>query len=151
MGLTVWPDAVVERLRQLVADKLSGSRIADRLQREFDFRKSRCAVIGKVSRLQLKLNGAPHFVRPRNGYGPRRRNWTKPSVYEIAPAQAPADHHCTLLDLTPSSCRWPVSDDPRVDGFLYCGAATAQWPYCPHHQALGTEPTRSRSNGYGRR
>lgn len=42
----------------------------------------------------------------------------------------------TLVELKPSSCRFPIGD-PRAEDFRFCGIPHAtKGPYCPHHAAL---------------
>jgi GcrA cell cycle regulator len=67
----------------------------------------------------------------------------KPTTAPGLPAEPPPRPSCepvTLMELTLSSCRWPIGDGP----FLFCGALEADGAtgrsYCPYHHALAYTP-----------
>jgi GcrA cell cycle regulator len=41
----------------------------------------------------------------------------------------------TLLELTSSSCHWPLGD-PKTADFFFCGATTDVQPYCKVHRVV---------------
>ena len=147
-----WTDDAVARLKVLWADGLSASRIARELGA-----MSRNAVLGKVHRLDL----AARMARQRSDIPRRRKAWppgpalgsfprTVPrsnaaAAYALAadapaPQPAPIDdipagQRCTLLDLTATTCRWPVGDPGHRD-FFFCGGKSLRGlPYCADHAA----------------
>jgi GcrA cell cycle regulator len=52
----------------------------------------------------------------------------------------------TILDLTNSTCRWPIGDPADLDTFRYCGTAKSPdlGSYCPLHAALAYQPRQVR-------
>ncbi|MBB6308122.1 GcrA family cell cycle regulator [Xanthobacter tagetidis] len=161
-----WTDERVELLKKLWGDGLSASQIAGELGEV-----TRNAVIGKVHRLGLsgRAKTAPTAARPRKPMReaePRRderpqRPMTHgntalaPSLEQMvqeAPAPAPqsADNvvpmgqRCTIMNLTESTCRWPMGE-PGTDGFYFCGGKTKQGlPYCAHHARIAYQPVQDR-------
>ena len=159
MGL-VWNDQRVQILRNMIAAGCGGTEIAEALG------CTRNAIIGKATRLKI--------VRPFRTtpiVGRRRREPAKPNaarakrikqraaaaiasnvvvmaaplsaaVVDQAPARAPG--RISLLDLTPTSCRWP-SGNPREPDFSFCGASSLDGsPYCPFHTRLAYIPAQQR-------
>lgn len=54
-----------------------------------------------------------------------------------------------LMDLTNTTCRWPVSETPEGE-HLFCGApADPSWerPYCAFHEPLATNPPKAKERG----
>ena len=140
MQRPAWPAERVERFKELLAESLSASLIADRLAAEFGIAISRNAVIGKAHRLGLPLPGTG-FHKTRHPPNRRKHIGAKkpmppPAVSALSVAPAP----CSFLELTSERCRWPL-DDPVT---LYCGAPRLQrGSYCEHHTAIGTSSRRS--------
>ncbi|WP_370931684.1 GcrA family cell cycle regulator [Bartonella sp. DGB1] len=57
---------------------------------------------------------------------------------------APQMKRLNLLQLTETTCKWPVGD-PRDEGFFFCGAdKTDTIPYCEHHAALAFQSLQER-------
>lgn len=52
------------------------------------------------------------------------------AAYVPPPAEPPTPTMCTLLELEPMACRWPLDDGPV---FHFCGAKQWRGPYCHHH------------------
>jgi GcrA cell cycle regulator len=146
------PDRIAE-LRRLFEQGYSCSQIA----REISV--TRNAVIGKLSRLGL--------TRPPGERGPRNQPGAKPIVRRtpfrmlkvLRPeggteaADGPLDEgqRCSLFELSPQSCRWPIGS-PGADDFGFCGNAPAVgFPYCPHHARMAYQPTARRQAGAGGR
>lgn len=48
---------------------------------------------------------------------------------------------CTLMELRPNSCRWPISERTSK-GYLFCGCKKAHKdvPYCAEHMARAVNP-----------
>ncbi|MDQ8729448.1 GcrA family cell cycle regulator [Bradyrhizobium sp. LHD-71] len=148
------PDRIAE-LRRLFEAGYSCSQIA----REISV--SRNAVIGKLSR--LGLNRPPGERGPQNRPGPkqtiRRSPFRMLSVVRAgADGKAPVvddyvddGQRCSLFELSPQSCRWPIGS-PGADDFGFCGnAPAAGLPYCPHHARMAYQPAARRQTGTGGR
>jgi GcrA cell cycle regulator len=155
-----WTDERVDLLKKLWSEGYSASRIAGELGGV-----TRNAVIGKVHR--LGLSGRPQSTsagapRPRNARAPGqvlriarsavRGNTALAQVYEIeAEAEPevidniiPLTQRRTILELTESTCRWPVGD-PGSGDFFFCGGNTVGGlPYCPRHARLAYQPATDR-------
>ena len=155
-----WTDERVDLLKKLWSEGHSASRIAGELGGV-----TRNAVIGKVHR--LGLSGRPQSAnagapRPRKARAPGqvlriargavRGNTALAQVYEIeAEAEPevvdniiPLTQRRTILELTESTCRWPVGD-PGSGDFFFCGGNTVSGlPYCPRHARLAYQPATDR-------
>lgn len=155
-----WTDERVEFLKKLWSDGLSASQIAGELGGI-----TRNAVIGKVHRLGLSGRaqsasaGAPRQRKARSpaqmlriARNATRGNTALAHAYEIeAEAEPevidniiPLTQRRTILELTESTCRWPVGD-PGSGDFFFCGGnAVCGLPYCPHHARLAYQPATER-------
>jgi GcrA cell cycle regulator len=160
-----WSARRIALVRQRWAEGLSASTIA----KELGPGVSRCAVLGKIHRLKLKQpefkRRHPRKERarppaPRPAAGSRRAGGRSPSqlmaafyalgldaffgapdtrtVHQNAgKAFGPA---CSLLDLNPATCRWPVGEPGEAD-FAFCGAAPfKRYPYCVGHCLIAYRP-----------
>jgi GcrA cell cycle regulator len=155
-----WTDERVELLKKLWSDGLSASQIAGELGGI-----TRNAVIGKVHRLGLSGRaqsanaGVPRQRKARApgqmlriARGAIRGNTALAHVYEIeAEAEPevfdniiPMTQRRTILELTESTCRWPVGD-PGSGDFFFCGGNTVGGlPYCAGHARLAYQPATDR-------
>ena len=153
-----WTAERVELLRKLWAEGLSASQIAGRLGEV-----TRNAVIGKVHRLQLARRSGPQYRTSSHGL-PRGRRVERRTACPVAAKplrSAPAPRRISapvlalatadlvlgslglgLLDLTPTTCRWPHGD-PRRDFEGFCGHE-AVGPYCAGHARLAYRPAARR-------
>ncbi len=132
--MKTWTDEEVVELKRLLAENRSGGYIADALG------KTRGSVIGKAHRLGYRLTG-----RPRGHPAPKRE--LRPTVIKpkghkdpSLPPEPARPHEmvgCSLLDLTPRSCRWPIGD-PKDRDFHFCGNTTVAdgVPYCGYHTGI---------------
>lgn len=128
MGLNWTPDrdATLIRLR---TDGFSAGEIAHELGDGI----TRNAVLGRAHRLKLpSTKPAPSAKPPR----PRHRIRQRPAL-PIEPT-CPPEADCEpigLIDLTATTCRWPVTD---AAPWLFCGRGTADLPsgrpYCRTHR-----------------
>src|SRR5579872_1246967 len=113
-----WPP-VRERIRQLVAEKMSASQIAAAVSLEFRMRFSRAAVIGQIHRHGLGVL----FRRPADSNRTisvrKPKPWKpKPQIVTAAIIIAtqdddqniPLEQRKSLLDLEPCMCRFPIGD-----------------------------------------
>lgn len=153
-GIVTWSEPRVERLRRLIAERQSSGSIARTLSKEFGQGVSRCAIIGKAHRLKLQLNGKT--TKPKDGAKPvRKPRQRKPRIVLPPPPPPPPEPvepsslRCSLLELTSTSCRWPIGDPQRKD-FCFCGAPAPERPYCAEHtkRAFSVNP-RSTEVSYG--
>lgn len=141
-----WSEALEARLADLWMQGVSGSLIAEQIG------KTRSAVMGKVNRLGLPMRKTETSVTPTRK--PRAPRAKKPKVQRppspetlarlaviaarqvtvpVADMAIPLEQRKTLLELTPSCCKWPVGD-PAQEGFFFCGGvAEMSGPYCPAH------------------
>ena len=140
-----WTDERLELLKSGFAAGLSCREIAATIG------VSRNAVIGKISRLNLKRDkdrvvrtGRPARsidgeARPRGA--PRLRQIllkAYPATLEARRADEPIHngHTCSLLELGSDTCRWPIST-PGADDFCFCGTPPiGGLPYCAGHSRL---------------
>ncbi|MEW6256150.1 MAG: GcrA family cell cycle regulator [Pseudomonadota bacterium] len=161
-----WNDERVELLKRLWGEGLSASQIAAELGGI-----TRNAVIGKVHRLGLsgRVKSATP-ARPRKTRTEAPAPTTRPAhrpatigntalapafeaLVESAPAPAPEPvannvvplaQRCTIMNLTESTCRWPVGE-PGTSGFYFCGARSATgMPYCTQHARMAYQPVQDR-------
>jgi len=137
---TPWTTERDEMLKQLWADGYSASLIADKLAN--GVKLTRCAVLGRVHRLELPARKHPPLqhkpYRRTNGNAPRRRPQPAPPR-PAAPAPIPPTEPATmrrlkLAKLEPHHCRWPLGELMDV-AHLFCAADTHNGQvYCLHHQ-----------------
>jgi GcrA cell cycle regulator len=158
-----WTDERVELLKKLWADGLSASRIAAELGGV-----SRNSVIGKVHRLGLSGRAksasasVPRQRKPRVHHqhmmriarpGVRGNTALAPQpIYEadlepepqVIENIIPIGQRCTILELTESTCRWPIGDPSAAD-FFFCGGKTVEGlPYCGYHSRIAYQPVSER-------
>jgi GcrA cell cycle regulator len=131
MGLGIWTDDRVERLKALWKNGATGSEIANELG------VSRNAVLGKVFRLGMSV---PKIVVSIKRSRTVQKSWDKryrPNPPEFTPIKyeepiiIDADPRgIVLLDLGPNDCRYPDGEGstvtfcghPQIGGSSYCGA-----------------------------
>jgi len=148
----IWTEQRVELLKNRFEAGLTAREIAA------DIGVSRNAVIGKLSRLNLRrekdidprrLAQKKDPKKPTNG---RRLKTTPRLQYEMlrslyAGSSALDDdtpihseHRCSLLELSEEKCRWPISA-PGADDFCFCGNTPVEGlPYCAGHTRLAYRP-----------
>lgn len=132
------PDRIAE-LRRLFEAGLTCSQIA----REICV--TRNAVIGKLSRLGLsRPDGGSENRRGPRPRGPARASQgriLKLLQADVEPMPFDADEstsgqRCSLLELSPQSCRWPIGS-PGAPDFGFCGNdPVGGLPYCPGHARM---------------
>jgi GcrA cell cycle regulator len=143
-----WTAERVEQLKGCIGAGLTCSQIAAEIG------VTRNAVIGKMNRLGLSrprgmsARGAEPKragCRPKHGPGNVTRLFTQRRIFiELPPepaagADATPIHNgrgCSLLELSPGKCRWPISEPGAAD-FCFCGnEQVAGLPYCVGHARL---------------
>ena len=148
----MWTEEKVEKLKTMWADGCSGGAIAQALG------TTRNAVISKVHRLKLENPPGTHLhagpkgeasgMRKKWGVSLRRlqKQWRENGrrIEKAEPiAVPPPSGTKTLLQLTPTSCRWPYGH-PGTDGFSYCGEQAIVASYCASHARIAFEQPRRR-------
>jgi GcrA cell cycle regulator len=139
-----WTTERIELLKSSFEAGLTCREIADRIG------VSRNAVIGKITRLNLKREKMVSPGRRDAARDPGRRPALrlrrqflravavdKVSEMEAAP-EAPIQngHSCSLFELSAATCRWPISTPGAAD-FCFCGHPPVEGlPYCPGHSRL---------------
>lgn len=136
-----WPIERENKLRELVPLGLSASQMAVRMGDGI----SRNSIIGFMRRNGIKSLNPPgdNRILPADPSKPRRVNTRRKKR-----ALAAGEYRKSLMELTPTSCRYPLWPETERSGF-YCGAEEADMPgrpYCPHHTYIAT---RGHSPGYG--
>ncbi len=152
-----WTDERVEELKQLWAEGLSASQIANRIGGV-----TRNAVIGKVHRLGLSGRATPaapsrgrHIELAKPAREPSEvtvqraeRPYTE-TVGEgpvVEPAMLSGGEPATVSTLSRNMCKWPIGD-PAMEDFHFCGQpASAGKPYCAHHCEVAFQPAQRRSD-----
>ena len=163
-----WTEERVEKLKELWAEGLTASKIAQELGDV-----SRNAVIGKVHRLGLsnrsvggkEAGGEPNevsgqmtgVVEETERAADVEVEAPAPDVEDVVEAPEPVNpvaalaaeversaRRLTLLELNERTCKWPIGD-PSTDDFYFCGLPCApDKPYCPAHVAVAYQPMSSR-------
>ncbi len=145
-----WTAERIELLKQHFEAGLSCRQIAAHIG------VSRNAVIGKISRLDLRREKQgnwrgpePRRRAPRAKATPRQQfrilralyDGPEPITDETVPDEAiPSERWCSLLELDEQRCRWPVSS-PGEEDFLFCGNFPIDGlPYCAGHARLAYRP-----------
>jgi len=146
-NLRTWTTERVALLRSYVNAGLSCAQIASEIG------VSRNAVIGKINRLGLSRGRSSSTPRTRS-ITPMQRSRTLAqrlalkALFESEPlAAVVSTEPCSLLDLAPRKCRWPISANGAA-AFSFCGNSTADgMSYCTGHvrMAYRFSPPRSGS------
>ncbi len=166
----VWTAEAVEDLKKLALEGKSASHISAALGVG-----SRNAVIGKASRIGIKLNGGggvsvrgkslpraprhkwapahparPHADMQRSGAPIGREPEASPGHgggigRSFAVAEIGEMRRLRLEDIRDSACRWPLGD-PRSGDFAYCGLTpVGGQSYCAGHCQMAYRAPQARS------
>jgi GcrA cell cycle regulator len=149
-----WTPQRLAALERGLADGLSCGRIAQQIG------VSRSAVIGKLNRMGMGRGRTPtatitRTLRPRTDGAPvlrEPRPHRPPSQAMMlrvvrrdeveAPLTAGAEA-CTLFDLAPGKCRWPMGEDASL---TFCGRSSlGSMSYCAGHARLAYRPSARRA------
>jgi GcrA cell cycle regulator len=155
MSTATWTAERIAQLRNCVVTGLTCSQIAAEIG------VTRNAVIGKIHRLGLSpgrpAGAMARSSPPRVG---RPRISTQRKLLRLIYADAPSiaieaaldctvvdsAEPCSLIDIAPGKCRWPVGDPSTAD-FVFCGNAAADgFSYCAGHARMAYRaPVRRRA------
>jgi GcrA cell cycle regulator len=144
-----WTPDRIEELKRLFEAEFTCSQIA----REIGV--TRNAVIGKLTRLGLSRPGGAGRHRSHSiaRAAPRRSQVGILRILhakmEAAVAEEPIGERqrCSLLDLSPQTCRWPIGR-PGTDDFGFCGNAPVEGlPYCAGHARMAYQQSARRGTG----
>lgn len=167
-----WTDERIERLKSLLATGMSASKIAADLggmtrnavigkahrlglmrerriaspseiaerQRQAAAARSRGQAEGARRRIearaQSKRHAAPETVSPLGDQ--------VDGMVDLPFENIPVGQRCSILELTETSCRWPIGD-PKGDEFFFCGGKTVDGlPYCGYHSRIAYQPIAER-------
>lgn len=142
-----WTEERVELLKKLWMGGFSARQVAG----ELGDGVTRNAVIGKVHRLKISRRAKPANTAPRVRTAPRRARRSKygrhaqaafdgamlkmeedvaPEVQELF---IPLEERIGLLELSETTCKWPIGDPLNTD-FYFCGQHSEDGkPYCEFH------------------
>jgi GcrA cell cycle regulator len=158
-----WTAEAVEDLKRLALEGKSASAIAAMLGVG-----SRNAVIGKASRIGIKLNGGGCGTGAGKARGSAlRARWTASSRAQPGGTALARSPHVSPLegrpawmlreveigemrrlrfeDIRESACRWPLGD-PRSGDFAYCGLTPVEGQsYCAGHCRMAYRPPQARA------
>ena len=152
----VWTPVMEDRLMRLINGGIPYLEIAQKLSAEFRVKLTKNACIGKGRRLHAPLRIAPRKRACLKRSVPRKKpgllsllssaakNWRQEQRKRKLKAhplrrrkqrrQQQPLRNLTLMQLRPSSCRWPIGHNPPYN---YCGAHTQDGSsYCPEHHAM---------------
>jgi GcrA cell cycle regulator len=146
---STWNPERVAQLRSCVDAGLTCSQIAAEIG------VSRNAVIGKMNRLGLSRGRsapATERARQRADWRPKSDNVTRlfsqRRILMRLPPEPPAPpetirngNGCSLLDLGPGKCRWPINEPGAAD-FCFCAHQQVEGlPYCVGHARVAYKST----------
>jgi GcrA cell cycle regulator len=142
----LWTDEAVETLKRLAVEGFSAAGIAAALGAE-----SRNAVIGKASRIGIRLNGDGRASARAAAEGARNPvpaplpNEVRTSAWTFANAEVGEMRRVRFRDIRHFACRWPIGDPTQGD-FAYCGLTPAEGrPYCAGHCRIAYRPPNARA------
>jgi GcrA cell cycle regulator len=127
----LWTKAREKQLRELHALKLTPRQIAGVMGGT-----DRNAVIGKLHRMGLKVPASVR-LKPQNIARRAPLQFTSPALPTLPPmpdgSNIPHAQRCTLLQLKPGVCKWPLGE-PQSPDFFFCGGDAVEGkPYCAGH------------------
>lgn len=152
-----------EREKCLKEMWLSGEYSAQQIADKLGNNVTRNAVIGKANRLQLsKLADSVSAIKPKVGRRSTKANlgenekiasnaFTKKAKVRSTvnnkdkSLTEPKPLNLNLLELTDSTCKWPVNEE-MVKEYCFCGITTnSKSPYCEYHANKAFHNLRNKS------
>lgn len=164
--MSLWSGELLEKLKEFNGAAMSGAQIAAEINRLFNTRFSRSAIIGARHRAGLTVPDrstwseeklAAHRSGRRRAAESQRGKWYRVNLdavvelYKDAPAIEdlfiPFSQRENLTGLTAKNCHWPVGD-PRDKEFFFCGGKSVEGrPYCASHCKVAyVKPSRPNLN-----
>lgn len=135
-----WTSERIDLLKSYVAAGLSCAQIAGEIG------VTRNAVIGKISRLGLSRGRRAAGPAERTGQQSRRRTtFNQRRILRVVYAEVslPAEpesvaspDRCSLVELSPGKCRWPISNPDGHDFFFCANCSVPGLSYCAGHARL---------------
>ncbi len=163
----LWTEEAIETLKTLALQGRSARAIAEALGAP-----SRSAVIGKASRVGIKLSGgaaagtdrqrapsSPRATAPCER-GPKAASSRRALVHALpreprrqqwifAEAEVGEMLRLGLEEIAEANCRWPLGD-PMTEDFAYCGLPPARGrSYCAGHCRLAYKPPKGTQDSDG--
>lgn len=165
-----WNDERVELLKKLWGEGLSASQIAGELggitRNAVIGKVHRLGLSGRAKSPAVaarpRKTARPEAPAPQRPQAPNRpvthgNTALAPALdalVDSAPAPAPAPQQsnnvlamgqrCTIMNLTESTCRWPMGE-PGTEGFYFCGGRSVSgMPYCTQHARMAYQPVQDR-------
>lgn len=112
------------------------------------FGVSRNACIGRARRLGIV---SPPAVTASNRFYGSRERITKTKAPPVFVPEGASLSSCTLRDLEPYQCRWPINDAKpgEADETLFCGLPRqAGGCYCERHSLRGFIPSKPKASTF---
>jgi len=146
-----WTVQRIEQLKSGVIAGLSCAQIASEIG------VSRNAVIGKINRLGLSRGRNPAAPRSHREFSNRRpqvltQRLALKALFALEPIaeDVVSSEPCSLLNLAPRKCRWPISGAGTVD-FIFCGNTTVDgMSYCAGHARIAYRTPSNRPQAISR-
>lgn len=146
-ALGITRNAAIGKARRL---GLAGLRLSEEVREA----KRRKRIANKDERRRCAMTNIEQLALPPRAAAPveksqRKRRVVSFTVFNAGPSLEPTPTNysanalpdsqpCTLLDLTPTSCRWPLWTDDDAER-LFCGAVTAgEHSYCAVHRQIAS-------------
>ena len=133
MGFNIcqWTAERIAMLRRLWVSGMPASKIAKEMGSV-----TRNGVIGKAHRLGIAADHHANAPPAKRKYRHKPKPTTPPAALFVVPAitdlpPETSPDGCTLMQLAPNSCRWPISGEPR--DIRFCGAQIWSGSYCRKH------------------
>lgn len=133
----MWTDDQVKLLREMWARGHNGNEIAADLGPDF----TRGMVASKAHYLGLPLRGWNSLAQ---SLAARKLSPKSKNSATIPVCPHPGENRSDvpgvrLVDLTATSCRWPIGD-PKDAAFRFCGKDADRQPYCTQHAKVAYQP-----------
>lgn len=136
-----WTDEREATLRDLWGKGVHRKDIARKLGLSLQAVGTKVHRLG-LTRKRAQVSPSERSLEWRAGRGALAQRKAPPSTPQPRPCAEviPLGQRCSLMDLTPDTCRWPIGDVGEP-GFAFCGGQTlTDLPYCAYHSRLAYQP-----------
>ena len=136
-----WPEEAEDILEAMWLEGHTSTEIMIAINQQFERAFSRSAIMGRLHRLKQKDKGFRIMIENQRPMHPPfgRKPAIVPAKREPPPSAIVVDNRCSILELTTTTCRWPL-EAVHADNqppWWFCGRATAEFsPYCPKHHKI---------------